>query len=124
MTILFFFFFQLLHVDRVNHYKRYVDRGFPLIKRWTFELLLLRQRAELHTNGFEDGRLVEMYDPIAMFRSKYDDTFEMKYGEGQFDYELEDLEEEVTDEALNYTKKMVESMSSLITLINDAPEVI
>ncbi|KAL1544913.1 hypothetical protein AAHA92_21704 [Salvia divinorum] len=52
------------YVDRVVHSKKMINRCYPIVKRWTAELMKEREKLELKMEAFGLGHLYERYKKL------------------------------------------------------------
>lgn len=108
------------------HFKRDVERAFPLIKGWTSEALRLRQRGEMESHGFGLGYVDNRYDPAVTLMTPWGTIIEAKEleylsgGEGPSSECLQDPTA-YTLKLILTAKKVADSISDLMRLIMDAP---
>lgn len=122
LSLLNIFYFQLFYVDRLVHYKRHVDRAFPLMKGWTSDALRVRQRSEVDNIGFGcgyvDNRFAMKMHSDNMVHDK--GMVDLTAGEGTSNHTYMDAKA-YTDNLILTAKKLADSMSCLVNLIIDAP---
>ncbi|KAH6818496.1 hypothetical protein C2S51_002099 [Perilla frutescens var. frutescens] len=113
---------QAMYVDRViSHGKQLVDRSFPTVKGWTFNLIRKREKQEMMAGGFGGGRLCPQYKKTDEELAQFTADEERRKRDGRNDVQ-EDEMQKFANEFLAKSKLMADTMMQLVMLIERAPK--
>lgn len=117
---------QLFYVDRLVHFRRDVERVFPLLKGWTTEALRVRCREEFESDSLGHGFVDSRFNPAQTFKTVWDTVVQEEVrkikisGEGcSKDNQMDPRA--YTEKLVHTAKKVADSMSELMALIMDSP---